>query len=72
MRLPIFVSSTSGTVRWSPRTVREMVPGFDEKYLKRRIEEFPELLGLRTAILTSRALRLDRARQRPRTKPGVE
>lgn len=46
MRLPIFVSSTTGTVRWSARTIRELGDDFDEKYLERRIEECPELLGL--------------------------
>lgn len=46
MRLPIFVSSTTGTVRWSARTIRELGDDFDEKYLERRIEECPQLLGL--------------------------
>jgi hypothetical protein len=46
MRLPIYLSSASGTVRWSARTIRELGNGFDERYLERRIEECPELLGL--------------------------
>jgi hypothetical protein len=46
MRLPIFITSSSGTARWSPRTVGELGPDFDETYLERRIEERPELLGL--------------------------
>jgi hypothetical protein len=46
MRLPIVLTSKSGPARWSPKTIRELGPGHDEKYLERRIGESPELLGL--------------------------